>query len=89
MATITVGTIPNQARARPWRRLVRRLPLLAAVTLGVRGVYALVIEPWHVNWGATPAEIQRTLPGDELMPDAGYVSTRAITINAPPEAIWP
>jgi hypothetical protein len=29
------------------------------------------------------------LPGDELLADAGLVTTRAITVNAPPEAIWP
>ena len=29
------------------------------------------------------------LPGDELAPDAALVSTRAVTINAPPEAVWP
>ena len=29
------------------------------------------------------------LPGDELLSDAGLVSTRAITIDAPPAAIWP
>ena len=29
------------------------------------------------------------LPGDELLPDAGLVTTRAITIAVPPEAIWP
>jgi hypothetical protein len=27
--------------------------------------------------------------GDELLPGAGLVTTRAITINAPPEAVWP
>ena len=31
----------------------------------------------------------RKLPGDELLPDAGIVATRAITIDAPPAAIWP
>ena len=30
-----------------------------------------------------------TLPGDDLLPDAGLVTTRAITIDAPPDAIWP
>jgi hypothetical protein len=29
------------------------------------------------------------LPGDELLPAAGLVTTRAITIDAPAEAIWP
>jgi hypothetical protein len=44
---------------------------------------------WHLRWGATPEEITETLPGDEFFPHAQYRSTRAITIDAPPEAVWP
>ena len=33
--------------------------------------------------------MSRKLPGDELLPRAGIVATRAITIDAPPAAIWP
>ena len=33
--------------------------------------------------------MSRKLPGDELLADAGIVSTRAITIDAPPAAVWP
>lgn len=29
------------------------------------------------------------MPGDELVPDASFNATRAITIQAPPEAVWP
>ena len=39
--------------------------------------------------GSTPEEQERALPGDELLPDADLVATRAITIAAPPEAVWP
>jgi hypothetical protein len=44
---------------------------------------------WHLHWGATQVEVSSQLPGDGLMPDAQYKSTRAITIDAPPEAVWP
>ena len=44
---------------------------------------------WHLRWGSTPAEVSSRLPGDSLMPGAQYRSTRAITIDAPPEAVWP
>jgi uncharacterized protein YndB with AHSA1/START domain len=44
---------------------------------------------WHLNWGASPNEIAEALPGDDLLPDAQFQATRAITIDAPPEAVWP
>lgn len=40
-------------------------------------------------WGATHDEIRRQLPGDDLLPDASWTSTHAVSINAPPEAVWP
>ena len=42
-----------------------------------------------LTWGATAAEAAAVLPGDELLPDAGMVSTRAITVDAPAAAVWP
>ena len=52
-------------------------------------LYLLVIAPWQHRWGATDDEVARTLPGDEIVvPDVGSV-TRAITIAAPPEKVWP
>jgi len=44
---------------------------------------------WHLHWGATPGEIAEALPGDKFLPHAQYRPTRAITIDAPPEAVWP
>ncbi|MEY2437217.1 MAG: hypothetical protein QOF97_2053 [Acidimicrobiaceae bacterium] len=44
---------------------------------------------WHRHWGATSAEVTATLPGDALLPGAQFKSTRAITIDAPPDAVWP
>jgi hypothetical protein len=44
---------------------------------------------WHLRWGTTPTEVASTMPGDELLPHARYRCTRAITIKAPPEAVWP
>ncbi len=39
-------------------------------------------------WGATPIELRRAWPGDELSPQAVEISTRAITINAPIDTVW-
>ncbi|NUR28654.1 MAG: SRPBCC family protein [Catenulispora sp.] len=42
-----------------------------------------------LTWGARPVEVEREMAGDKLLPDAPVVSTRAITVDAPPSAIWP
>ncbi len=44
---------------------------------------------WHRHWGSTKGEIAGSLPGDALLPNARFRSTRAITIDAPPDAVWP
>lgn len=41
------------------------------------------------RWGATPADLTRVMAGDHLLPDPMYSGTMAITVNAPPEQIWP
>lgn len=59
---------------------------IAAVVIGT---YVSVIGPWHRRWGATDREVARTMPGDErLRPDAA-ATTRAITVDAAPEAVFP
>ena len=44
---------------------------------------------WHLRWGATAAEVSSTMPGDDLLPQAQFRCTRAITVDAPPIAVWP
>jgi hypothetical protein len=44
---------------------------------------------WHLRWGATDEEVAEPMPGDEFVPVAHFVATRAITICAPPAAVWP
>jgi hypothetical protein len=51
--------------------------------------YWLGLRPWHIRWGATHDEVGRSLPGDEIVPRPRKWSTRAITIEAPAEAVWP
>jgi len=63
------------------------LIVLAAATTAV--VYVRYARPWQLTWGATPNEVSRPLPGDELVTRPTFNATRAITIDAPPEEIWP
>ena len=71
-------------------RLGRRGGTALAFAVGVTAacVYRMAISPWHLRWGATDEEISRPMPGDDLLPGSGS-STRAITIAATPEDIWP
>jgi hypothetical protein len=52
-------------------------------------VYGYFVRKRLLNWGASDEEAAGAFPGDELVPDPNYQSTRAITINAEPEAVWP
>ena len=52
-------------------------------------LYWFFIRPAYINWGATSAEMNMKLPGDELISSNRIVSTRAITIHANKEKIWP
>jgi hypothetical protein len=44
---------------------------------------------WHLRWGATDKEVRGPMPGDEIVAKASFNATRAITIDAPPELVWP
>jgi hypothetical protein len=52
-------------------------------------VYWIFIRPQHINCGATSAETNKKLPGDEFISPNRIVSTRAINIHATKEKIWP
>jgi hypothetical protein len=61
--------------------------------LVVLGVTALIVwflyRPWALTWGSTDAEIARAMPGDEVLENPTFNATRAVTIEASPEEIWP
>ncbi|MFI0451982.1 hypothetical protein [Actinomadura sp. 6N118] len=54
-----------------------------------RILVAPLLRHWHLTWGATPEEAAAAMPGDHLLPRAQYRATRAITIDATPDEVWP
>jgi hypothetical protein len=71
---------------------IRKLPRI----IGLFGVLAALsvafvtfVRPWYLNWGATDEERGMLLPGDEIIPNARSQQTRAITIRAPANLVWP
>jgi membrane protease YdiL (CAAX protease family) len=75
-------------------RLATRLVRVAAhpisalvIFVALSAIFASVLHPWFMNWGATAEEQAMALPGDSAPP--GTYFTRAIAIDAPPSAVWP
>ena len=51
--------------------------------------YALVVRPRLRRWGATDDELNGPYPGAGTVPGGKRGATMAITIDAPPERVWP
>jgi hypothetical protein len=62
------------------------LATLGAISFGV---YLRFIRPWQLRWGATDAEVASVMPGDDVVQQPTFDATRAVTIQARPEQIWP
>ena len=62
---------------------------LAGVLLSIGIVFTSFVRPWYLRWGTTPLEAVIELPGDEILPKAASRETRAITIHAGADRVWP
>ncbi|NUM47785.1 MAG: SRPBCC family protein [Anaerolineales bacterium] len=67
------------------KRLLNGLGLILILLLGL---YLSVIPRAEV-WGATHTEVVSEYPGDSLVADPAYQTTKAITIQNSPDQIWP
>jgi hypothetical protein len=63
--------------------------VLDALTAVPWFLLAPLVRPWHLRWGATADEVHGAMPGDDVVPMAQFTATRAITVDAPPERVWP
>jgi hypothetical protein len=71
---------------------MRRRSWLDARTVAVGGAGAAstaLARARYLRWGATDDELNVTLPGDELVPAADLTATRAVTVRAPADRVWP
>lgn len=60
------------------------------VVMGIASIaYLKFVRPRVLNWGATEEEVERKMPGDEVLPDAALQTTRVVTIRTSPDNIWP
>jgi hypothetical protein len=86
LAAGSAGCIASTARALASGRRPGALALTGTAALLA---YFGVLRPRIRTWGATPAESTKALPGDDLVEDAGLETTRAVTIAAPVDEVWP
>ncbi len=70
---------------------MRARNLLAAAAAGGAAMvaYERGLRPWQERWGATDEEVAVALPGDDLLAEPTAQITRATTIDAPREDVWP
>jgi hypothetical protein len=69
--------------------MIKILVIALAVILTAVLAFWFIVLPWSHRRGATDEEVQRPLPGDELVPNPKVGYTQAITINAPTAEVWP
>jgi hypothetical protein len=64
---------------------------LAALSVigGPVAAYTLLARRWQLRWGTTDKESEEQLPGDDLIENADITATRAITIRASADQVWP
>src|SRR4051794_41880711 len=52
-------------------------------------LYGRLVRPRLLHWGATEAEVTSPYPGAGVVPDGERGATMAVTIDAPPDQVWP
>lgn len=66
-----------------------RYIIALAILILVFAIYFYIYRPWQVRWGATDDEVSQSMPGDDLVTNPSLNATRVVTIDAPPDKIWP
>jgi hypothetical protein len=59
------------------------------ITFGFVTVGYGLYRRWQLRWGATDEEVDAAMPGDGVVPRPWFSATRALTIAAPAERVWP
>jgi hypothetical protein len=59
------------------------------VILALTLVYWFPVRRWFGRWGTTHEDRKRVMAGDAVIANPTHLATHALTVDAPPEDIWP
>ena len=63
------------------------ITFLVILTLTV--LYWFPVRRWFRRWGTTDEDRRRVMAGDPVIANPTHSATHALTVDAPPEDIWP
>jgi proline iminopeptidase len=91
---VTVGqtrwSLVTSSRAPARFRVTFRRVIAVAGALGAGAIaYGTWVRPRLTGWGATDEEITGPYPGAEIVPGGEKSGAMSVTIDAPPEQVWP
>src|SRR3954453_10711860 len=66
-----------------------RIVIAGTVAATATGIALTRVARWRRTWRIDPIEAAKPLAGDELVRVPTAIETRGITIDAPPDAVWP
>jgi hypothetical protein len=65
------------------------LTIIVAIVSVALILYLAFLRPWQLRWGSTNVEVMRSMPGDDIVQSPSFNATRAVTVNAPAQDIYP
>lgn len=63
--------------------------LVGVYFVSLASVYVVFWRPWQLHWGTTEGEARGHMVGDDIVAQPSFDATRAVTIRARPEHIYP
>jgi hypothetical protein len=79
--------VPGTNCAKSSRMMAVVFTLAMVPVIGL--AYWLAMRDWYLEWGATDAEADAAMAGDEQVPAPNYQTTLGVTVHASPEDVWP
>lgn len=89
LAVILLKDAPRPERRSAARRAFGWIGSAVAIALFGYFAVAAIGRPFMRDWGTTEAEKRLPLPGDWPNRDPLFEVSHAVTVNAPPEQVWP